>query len=161
MAASQSLPVIFVCENNNYAMATSFPYHSHNKTIAQRAQAYDIPGVGADGNDAEAVREATLAAVARARAGDGPSLLEFRTWRHHGHFLNDQQKYKDPEEQARWLALDPIPRFEKRLLEGGVAEQAELDKVKADVAGEIEEAVKYGEAGQEPAYEVLFEDLYV
>ena len=161
MAASQTLPVIYVCENNNYAMATSFPYHSHNKTIAQRAQAYDIPGVAADGNDAEAVRAVALEAVERARAGGGPSLLEFRTWRHHGHFLNDQQKYKDPKEQEYWLTQDPIPRFEKALLESGTASQAEVDSVKADVIEEIEEAVRFGESSPQPAFEVIFEDLYV
>ena len=163
MAASQSLPLIFACENNNYAMATSFQYHSNNKTIAQRATAYDIPGVRVDGNDAEAVREAAMEAVERARAGKGPTLLECVTWRHHGHFINDQQKYKDPEEQARWLTseIDPIPRFEKALLESGTAVQADIDKIIADVTAEIEEAVVYAEESPEPAYEVIFEDLYV
>ena len=163
MAASQSLPLIFACENNNYAMATSFQYHSHNKTIAQRATGYDIPGVRVDGNDAEAVRQAALEAVERARAGNGPTLLECVTWRHHGHFINDQQKYKDPEEQARWLTpeIDPIPRFVKALLESGTAVQADLDQIMADVTAEIEEAVVFAEESPEPAYEVIFEDLYV
>ena len=161
MAASQSLPVLFVCENNNYAMSTSFPYHSNNKTIAQRAAAYDIPGVRADGNDAEAVWEATKTAVDRARKGEGPSLLEFVTWRHHGHFLNDQQLYKDPAEQERWMALDPIPRFEKALLESGTAVQAEIDAINADVIAEIDAAVVFAEESPQPAYEVIFEDLYV
>ena len=161
MAASQGLPLIFVCENNNYAMSTAFPYHSHNKTVAQRSQAYDIPGEAADGNDVEAVRAAAMKAVERARAGEGPSLLEFTTWRHHGHFLNDPQMYKDPKEQERWLALDPIPRFEKRLRDGGIANQAELDAIRADVIEEIELAVRFGEDSPEPAYEVLLEDLYV
>ncbi|MDR0469129.1 MAG: thiamine pyrophosphate-dependent dehydrogenase E1 component subunit alpha, partial [Peptococcaceae bacterium] len=161
MAASQNLPAIFVCENNNYGMSTSFPYHSKNKTVAQRAVAYDIPGVSADGNDPLAVREAALEAVERARAGGGPSLLEFITWRHHGHFLNDQQKYKDPKEQEEWLAKDPIPRYEKRLIEDGSADQADLDRIKAAVNEEIAQAVKFGEESPAPAYEVLFEDLYV
>ena len=161
MAASQNLPLIFACENNNYGMSTPFSYHSRNKTIAQRAKAYDIPGAEADGNDILAVREATMEAVERARAGGGPTLLEFRTWRQHGHFLNDQQKYKDPKEQEAWLAQDPIPRFEKRLIEDGIADQALLDSIRADVVREIEEAVQFGMDSPEPAYEVLFEDLYV
>ena len=163
MAASQRLPVVFACENNNYAMSTSFGYHSNNKTIAQRAQAYDIPGARVDGNDVMAVREATLRAVERARSGEGPTLLEFTTWRHYGHFLNDAQHYKDPKEQENWLTddNDPIRRFEKRLMSDSVADQAELEKVKAEIGEEIEEAVKFGEESPEPAYEVLFEDLYV
>ena len=161
MAASQNLPVIFVCENNNYAMSTSFDYHSKNKTIAQRAQAYDIPSAIADGNDVLAVRKAAMEAVERARTGGGPTLLEFTTWRHHGHFLNDQQKYKDPKVQEKWMEKDPIPRFEKKLTNGGKVKLAELEKIKAEITDEIEEAVTFAEASPEPAYEVLFEDLYV
>ena len=163
MAASQQLPVIFVCENNNYAMSTSFDYHSNNKTIAQRAQAYDIPGVKVDGNDVMAVRKATLSAVERARSGEGPSLLEFTTWRHYGHFLNDAQAYKDSSEQKKWLGndYDPICRYEKQLINNNIANQAELDKIKAEISEEIEAAVVFGEESPEPAYEVLFEDLYV
>ena len=161
MAAALSLPVIFVCENNNYAMATSFDYHSNNKTIAQRAEAYDIPGARADGNDVQAVRAATLEAVERARSGGGPTLLEFVTWRRHGHFLNDQQLYKDKDEHEAWLARDPIPLFEQRLLENGTADQAELDAIRNSVAEEIEAAVRFSEESAEPAPEVLFEDLYV
>ena len=161
MAASQGLPLIFACENNNYAMSTSFDYHSHNKTIAQRAQAYDIPGVRVDGNDVMAVREAALEAVGRARKGEGPTLLELVTWRHHGHFLNDPQLYKDPAVQGQWLANDPIPRFEKWLLSDGGADQADLDRIRAEITEEIEQAVRYGEESPEPALEVLFEDLYV
>ena len=161
MAAALNLPAIFVCENNNYAMSTSFPYHSRNKTIAQRATAYDIPGVRVDGNDVEAVWEAALEAVELARNGGGPSLLECVTWRHHGHFLNDQQLYKDPDEQARWLTLDPIPRFEAKLLEAGMATQAELDGIKQDVEEEIEEAVRFAEESPFPAPEEIFDDLYV
>ena len=161
MAASQNLPIVFACENNNYAMATAFPYHSRNKTISQRSAAYDIPGKTVDGNDAAAVREAALEAVDLARSGGGPSLLEFVTWRHTGHFMSDKQLYKDPDEQERWIALDPIPRFEKYLLESGFAEQAEIDQIKAEAADEIEEAVKFAEESPEPEYDTLFEDLFV
>jgi pyruvate dehydrogenase E1 component alpha subunit len=161
MAASQRLPLIFACENNNYAMSTSFGYHSNNKTIAQRAQAYDIPGARVDGNDVLAVYDAAAEAVERARAGGGPTLLEFTTWRHYGHFLNDPQHYKNPEDQERWLADDPIPRFEKRMTEDGSFSQTELDMVRAGITEELEQAVKFAEESPEPAYEVLFEDLYV
>jgi pyruvate dehydrogenase E1 component alpha subunit len=161
LAASQNLPLIFVCENNNFAMSTSFPYHSKNKTIAQRAGAYDIPGAIADGNDVLAVRETATEAVERARNGGGPSLLEFTTWRHHGHFLNDPSLYKDPKDTEMWLAKDPVPRFEEHLLEVGAADQRGLSEIQAEITEEIEQAVKFGEQSPEPAYEVLFEDLYV
>jgi len=161
MAASQKLPLIFACENNNYAMSTSFDYHSNNKTIAQRAGAYDMPGVRVDGNDVLAVYEATVEAVERARSGGGPTLLEFTTWRHHGHFLNDPQLYKDPNEQERWLGDDPIPRYEKYLTVDGSVSMSELEAIRAEITEEIEQAVKFGEESPEPALEVLFEDLYV
>ena len=160
MAASQKLPLIFACENNCYAMSTHFDYHSNNKTIAQRAQAYDIPGARVDGNDVLAVHETTMEAVERARAGGGPTLLEFTTWRHYGHFLNDPQLYKDPKDQERGIADDPIPRFEKHLAENGVLNRSELDMVRAVITEEIEQAVKFGEESPEPTYDVLFEDLY-
>ena len=161
MAASQNLPIVFACENNNYAMATTFQHHSKNKTISQRAAAYDIPGRTVDGNDAQAVREAAMEAVNLARDGGGPSLLEFVTWRHTGHFLADQQLYKDPREQDYWLALDPIPRFEKRLLEDGIAEQAEIDRINSEAAEEIDMAVKFADESPEPELDVVFEDLFV
>ena len=161
MAASQNLPIVFACENNNYAMATAFPYHSRNKTISQRAAAYDIPGKTVDGNDAVAVREAAKEAVGLARSGGGPSLLEFVTWRHTGHFMSDKQLYKDPGEQERWLALDPIPRFEKLLLDSGIAGQADMDLIKAEAEEEIEAAVRFAQESPEPEYEAMFDDLFV
>ena len=161
MAASQKLPLIFACENNNYAMSTSFDYHSNNKTIAQRARAYDIPGVLVDGNDVLAVYEATLEAVQLARTGGGPTLLECTTWRHHGHFLNDPQQYKDPKVQEHWMGDDPIPRFEKQLTQEGDIGPSELQAIRDEITEEIEQAVLFGEQSPEPALEVLFEDLYV
>ena len=161
MAASQGLPLIFACENNNFAMSTSFDYHSNNKTIAQRAEAYDIPGYRVDGNDVLAVYDTTMEAVERARAGRGPTLLEFVTWRHHGHFLNDPQNYKEPRDQERWMADDPIPRFEKHLTNEGLFSLSELEAIRAGVTEEIDEAVLFSEESPEPAFEVLFEDLYV
>jgi len=161
MAASQRLPLIFACENNNYAMSTSFDYHSNNKTIAQRAGAYDMPGVRVDGNDVLAVFDATMEAVDRARAGGGPTLIEFLTWRHYGHFLNDQQLYKDPEVHKRWLESDPIPRYVKLLTDDGICSMSELNQIRVDTAEELEQAVIFSEESPEPMYDVLFEDLYV
>ena len=162
MAAALGLPVVFVCENNRYAMSTSFEYHSNNKTIAQRARAYDIPGACVDdGNDVLAVRAAAMDAVERARRGGGPTLLEFVTWRRYGHFLNDPQNYKDPVEDEHWMANDPIPRCERLLIDENLASQSDLDAIKAEIAEETEQAARFGEESPEPAYEVLFEDLWV
>jgi pyruvate dehydrogenase E1 component alpha subunit len=160
-AAALQLPVVFVCENNNYGMSTPFSTHSHNKTVAQRAQAYDMPGVRVDGNDVLTVREAAAEAVSRARTGGGPSLSECMTWRYYGHFLGDRALYKDPEEDKAWHDRDPIPAFEKRLLGEGLAAPAELEQIKAEAEREIQEAVEFAKASPYPAAEVMFEDLYV
>jgi pyruvate dehydrogenase E1 component alpha subunit len=161
LAAILDLPVIFVCENNHYGMSTAFDYHSKNKTISQRAQAYDIPGVRTDGNDPIAVREAALEAIARARAGEGPTLIECVTWRRHGHFLGDAALYKSPEDEKYWRDNDPIPRFEKRLLKEGTAGREEIEAVQAETDAEIAEAVRFAEESPYPEYGVIFEDLYL
>lgn len=160
LAAILNLPVVFVCENNHYGMSTAFAYHSKNKTVSQRAQAYDIPGVRVDGNDPVAVREAASEAIIRARAGEGPTLVECVTWRHHGHFLGDAGLYKSPEDEKYWRGHDPIPVFEKKLLEEGIAGQAEIEAVQAETNAEITEAVRFAEESSYPESSVIFEDLY-
>jgi pyruvate dehydrogenase E1 component alpha subunit len=159
MAAALNLPVIFVCENNQFAMSTPFAYHSRNKTISQRAAAYDMPGVRVDGNDPVAVREAMASAVARARAGEGPTLIECITWRHYGHFVGDSAPYKKPEDEKEWRDKDPIPIFEKRLLGDGVADASEIKQIWTDAEEEIRAAVKFAEDSPFPKVDVMFEDL--
>jgi pyruvate dehydrogenase E1 component alpha subunit len=159
MAAVLNLPVIFVCENNQFGMSTPFAYHSKNKTVSQRAAAYDMPGVRVDGNDPVAVREATAPAVARARAGEGPTLIECLTWRHYGHFLGDSAPYKKPDDEKEWRARDPVPNFEKRLLDNGIADASEVKKIWTDAEEEIRAAVKFAEASSYPKAEVMYEDL--
>lgn len=161
MAAAQNLPVIFVCENNHFGMSTPFAVHSKNKTIAQRAAAYDIPGVRVDGNDPVAVMEAAEEAVKRARAGEGPSLIECVTWRHYGHFIGDPAPYKKPEDEKKWRENDPIPRFEKKLTAEGIASADELYAIKAEAENEIQAAVRFAEDSPFPEVDVMFEDLYV
>jgi pyruvate dehydrogenase E1 component alpha subunit len=160
MASALNLPVIFVCENNQFAMSTSFTYHSKNKTISQRAAAYDMPGVRVDGNDPIAVRDAAAEAVALARTGGGPSLIECVTWRHYGHVVGDAARYKNPEDEKKWRAKDPIPRFEKRLLKENAALAAEIDKIREDAEEEIRSAVRFAEDSPYPEIEGMFEDLY-
>ena len=160
MASALNLPVVFVCENNKFAMSTPFSYHSKNKTISQRAAAYDMPGVQVDGNDPIAVRDAAAAAVARARAGGGPSLIECLTWRHYGHFIGDAARYKNPEDEKKWRAKDPIPRFERRLLKENIADAGEIDIIRENAEEEVRTAVKFAEDSPYPEIDAMFEDLY-
>ena len=160
MASSFKLPVVFVCENNMYGISNYQKHHMNISDIADRSGAYGVPGVSVDGNDVIAVYEAASEAVARARRGDGPSIVECKTWRHRGHFEGDPAKYKDPEEQKAWLAKDPIPRIEAKLVELGMASQADLDAIRAKVDEEIEAAVKFAEDSPEPGDDELLTDVW-
>lgn len=160
MASIWKLPVIFVCENNGWAISNSQETHQNITDISDRASAYGIPGVSVDGNDVVAVYEATQAAVARARQGDGPTLIECKTWRWRGHFEGDPGAYKDPKDQADWIAKDPIPRLEKNLIKLKYAAQADLDAIKAGVEGEIAVAIKFAEESPVPDPKELFTDVY-
>jgi len=159
MASALDLPAIFVCENNQFGMSTPFTYHSRNKTISQRAAAYDMPGVTVDGNDPVAVFEAAEQAVALARKGGGPTLIECLTWRHYGHFLGDMAKYKKPEDEKMWREKDPIPNFEKRLIESAVATAKELEQVKAGAKAEVQASIEFSMQSPYPELSVLYEDL--
>ena len=162
LASVWNLPVVFVCENNKFGMSVSQEKHMKIAKISDRAAAYGIPGVTVDGNDPVAVRQAAAEAIARARADEGPTLIECLTWRHYGHFIGDPGIYKDPEEQKLWLSAekDPIPRFSKRLLDEGIASQAEIDEIEVDVAKQIDDAVAFAEASPDPDPNVMFEDVY-
>ena len=160
MASSFKLPVVFVCENNMYGISNYQKHHMNISDIADRAGAYGVPGVSVDGNDVIAVYEAASEAVARARRGDGPSIVECKTWRHRGHFEGDPGKYKDPEEQKAWLAKDPIPRIEVKLIELGMTTQADIDAMRAKVDEETEAAIKFAEDSPEPGDDELLTDVW-
>ena len=160
MASSFKLPVVFVCENNMYGISNYQKHHMNISDIADRAGAYGVPGVSVDGNDVIAVYEAASEAVARARRGDGPSIVECKTWRQRGHFEGDPAKYKDPEEQQAWLEKDPIPRIEAKLIELGMATQADIDAMRVKVNEEIEAAVKFAEDSPEPGDDELLTDVW-
>ncbi|MCL2652624.1 MAG: thiamine pyrophosphate-dependent dehydrogenase E1 component subunit alpha [Propionibacteriaceae bacterium] len=162
LASVWNLPVVFVCENNKFGMSVSQDRHMKIKKISDRAAAYGIPGVTVDGNDPVAVKEAAAKAVDRARSGQGPTLIECLTWRHYGHFIGDPGIYKDPEEQKLWLSpeRDPIARFKTRLLDEGIATQAEIDAIDTDIAKQIDDAVAFAESSPDPAPSVMFEDVY-
>ena len=160
MASIWKLPVIFVCENNHYGISMSQDRHQAIKDVADRGAAYNIPGVSVDGNDPLAVYEAAQEAVARARAGKGPTLVECKTYRQHGHFEGDPAIYKPKEEQAAWMEKDPMPRYANFLVENGVMTQEEVDAVDAQVAKEIEDAIAFADAQPIPAVETAVVDVY-
>ncbi|MGG3986210.1 thiamine pyrophosphate-dependent dehydrogenase E1 component subunit alpha [Heyndrickxia faecalis] len=162
LAAVWKLPVIFVAENNGYGEATPFHYASSCKTIADRAVAYDIPGVRVDGKDIVAVYQAAKEAVERARNGEGPSLIECVTYRNYGHFEGDAQTYKAEAEKAKQLnEKDAIVQFKKFVLEQNLLSEADINSLEQKVGQEIEEAVKFGEDSPYPDPSELLKDVYV
>jgi pyruvate dehydrogenase E1 component alpha subunit len=160
MASIWRLPVIFVCENNLYAMGTHQSRVMLIENIADRAPAYGIPGIVVDGNDVLAVYEATRKAVERARKGEGPTLIECKTYRHKGHSRVDPARYRPKEEVEEWLAKDPIKRLKEKLLQEGVLTEDEIKKIEVDVTSEVEEAVRFAMESSYPAPEEALEDVY-
>ncbi len=146
LAAIWKLPVVFVCENNKYGMSFSTERAFAIENIADRALGYGIPGVTVDGNDVEAVHAAMETAVARARAGEGPTLLENLTYRWKGHSKSDKNLYRTKEEIAEWRGLDPILRFEGRVRELGLLDDEEIQRVRTEVVEEIRNAVRTANA---------------
>ena len=152
MASIWKLPVVFVCENNGYGMSTSTARSTSVKNIADRAAAYSMPGVIVDGNVLSEVAEASHAAIARARAGDGPTLIEAKTYRHRGHSKSDRNRYRTKEEIDDWTAnRDPITLFENELQEFGMIDQTGIEEVRNAVASEIAEGIEYAKASPSPA----------
>lgn len=160
IGASFNLPVIYVCENNLYGVSTRQSKVRKLVDIAERAKAYDMPGVIVDGNDVEAVQAAMAEAVARARNGEGPTLLECKTYRHYTHFVGEPDNYRPKEEVAEWKAKDPIKAYAAKLLQNGTATQKELDEILAAVDAEVEAAVAFAEASPKARPETVFDDVY-
>jgi len=152
------LPVVWLCENNNWAVSVSFAASSATPNVADRASAYNMPGVIVDGMDVVAVYEAVSAAVARARAGDGPTLIEAKTYRFRGHYEGDPQTYRTDAEVARWRERDPILLHERRLLEAGVAE-SDLKQIRAAAADKVHAAAERALASSKPRPERAFKGV--
>lgn len=160
-AATWKLPVIYVCENNLYSANTSI----HLTTLldnpgADRGSAYGMPGIVADGNDVLAVNEAMAEALARARSGEGPTIIEVKTYRKYGHSRNDACGYRPKEEEAWWFARDPVKSFRERLINENIATGEELSAIEEKITAEIEEAVEYAKNAPFPALESALEDVY-
>jgi pyruvate dehydrogenase E1 component alpha subunit len=160
MASAWKLPVVFVCENNLYAMGTRQSRVMAIENIADRAVAYGIPGVVVDGNDVLAVSEAAQTAVETARRGEGPTLIECKTYRQKGHSRVDPARYRPKEEVEEWLAKDPIKRFKEKLLQTNTLTKTEIQQIEKEVSAEIEEAVKFAVESPFPASEEALQDVY-
>ena len=158
MAAVWKLPVIFVCQNNGYGEHTRYELATSAKRISDRAIGYQMPGVTVDGNDPLAVYAAARTAVARARAGEGPTLIEAMTFRFHGHVFGDADAYMAPGEKEAAMAKDPVPLYRKWLVEGGVAE-SELAAIEVAIDQEINEAVAFALESPSPGLEELDRDV--
>jgi pyruvate dehydrogenase E1 component alpha subunit len=162
MAAIWKLPVVFVCENNGYAQATPIEYASSVVDIAKRAAAYAMPGVTVDGQDVFAVRDAARVAVARARAGEGPSLIECKTYRYFGHHQSDDTKrYRLADEEKKARDQDCLKRFRERMRASGPLSEADLDAIDAGIKVRLDAAVEFAKASPLPPDHELFTDVYV
>jgi TPP-dependent pyruvate/acetoin dehydrogenase alpha subunit len=162
LASIWKLPVIFLCENNGYAMSTPSEYGVSTTHISDRAQGYDMPGVLVDGMDVFAVYDASAQAVARARAGEGPTLIEAQTYRYYGHTVFDNPlTYRSQEEEDHWRARDPLKQFREVVVAQGDITAAELDQLDADAEALMEEAVKFADESPLPKPEELYDDVYV
>jgi pyruvate dehydrogenase E1 component alpha subunit len=160
MAAVWKLPVVFVCENNKYGMSTSIERSTAVKRISERAAAYAMPGVTVDGNDFSAVTEAVDQAVAHARAGDGPRLVENLTYRWRGHSKSDRNRYRTKEEIADWQSRDPIAAMARLLMDHRIATEADITSIEAEAASIIENAIAAAAAAPDPKVEEATRDVY-
>ena len=160
MAAIWKLPVVFCCENNKYG-----EYSAQHKTtpvedIATRAKSYNIPGIIVDGQDAETVYAEAKAALDRARQGDGPTLIEFKTYRYRGHSRTDTAPYRLPGELDEWLKRDPIDIIKNRMITDGQLDEAEFDEMKGAAEQLVFDAIEYAKAEPYPPVEALWDHIY-
>ena len=164
LASIWKLPVIFVCENNQFAITTSYQNSVAVENVSDRAQAYNMPGILVDGQNVEAMYEATTEAVKRARNGEGPTLIEGLTYRFEEHSLGlgrvRRGEYRTSEEISKWRERDPIGIHSQKLIDRGVLSEDEIDKIESNSKKEIEEAVEFARNSKFPEPEELFEDMW-
>jgi pyruvate dehydrogenase E1 component alpha subunit len=161
MAMLWSLPVIFICENNNYAMGTSVQRTSNITDIYKLADAYEMPADEIDGMSAEAVHEGVSRAVKRAREKGGPTLLEIKTYRYKGHSISDPQKYRTKEEVEEYKSKDPITALLKTINDGKIATEEEIRQINERVDAAVAESVKFAEESPWPDDSEVYKDIYV
>lgn len=160
MAGLWKLPIVYVCENNLYALSTPYKKAFASKTIAQRASGYGMPGIVVDGMDVMAVRESAKEAIDRARKGDGPTLIECKTYRFYGHSRGDVATYRTREEEAEWKARCPIGTLGKKLLQRGILTNDEINKMEEEIAARLAEACDFADKSPYPTIESMYEDIY-
>ena len=160
IASIWKLPVVFVCENNQYAMSTAISRSTSVADVAERASAYRMPGVIVDGNDFAAVAGASFAATDRARAGEGPTLIEAKTYRTRGHSRSDRNRYRPREEIEDWKARDPIARLEAEIVTLGLASAGRLAEIAAEAEKEMAAAVAAASASPWPQVAEVERDVY-
>jgi pyruvate dehydrogenase E1 component alpha subunit len=161
MAMLWKLPVVFICENNGYAMGTSVARTTNMTDIYKMGLAYDMPSAPVDGMDPVAVHNAMDEAIQRARNGEGPTFLEMRTYRYKGHSMSDPQKYRTKDEVESYKAKDPIEVVKQAILKEKYADEAWIESIDVKVKGIIEEAVKFAEESPYPEASELYTDVYV
>jgi pyruvate dehydrogenase E1 component alpha subunit len=161
LAMLWKLPVIFICENNNYAMGTSVERTSNVVDIYKLADAYEMPGDSIDGMSPEAVHEGVARAVKRAREGDGPTLLEIKTYRYKGHSISDPQKYRTKEEVEEYKQRDPIQMVLDTILKEKIATQAEIDSINQRINDVVAGSVKFAEESPWPDDSEVLKDVYI
>jgi pyruvate dehydrogenase E1 component alpha subunit len=161
LAMLWKLPVVFICENNNYAMGTSIERTSNVIDIYKLADAYEMPSDKIDGMTAEAVHEGVARAVKRARDGEGPTLLEMKTYRYRGHSVSDPQKYRSKDEVEDYKNQDPITKVHSTILENKFATIEELNAIDEKIAGIVEASVKFAEESPWPDDSELLKDVYI
>ena len=157
MAAAWNLPIVYIIENNYYGISVDIRHVTKEHDLSKRAIGYGMPGVRVDGNDVFAVYQATEEAVARARSGEGPTLIECETYRWQGHHVGDPGEYRPEDEVKQWRADDPMTKLEaKKLLS-----DEEMQQIKADVEQEVQKACKFAEESPYPAVEEAYRDVFV
>lgn len=160
LAATWDLPQIYVIENNHYGEMTSVDVQHPVSDLVRQADAYGLPGEIVNGQDVEEVLAATMDAVDRARAGDGPTVIECKTYRFEGHYEGDPQWYKENEELPEWRTADPIEEFAGRLLEDGTLSESKYEEMQASIEQELDEAVQFAHDSPLPESEAAYEGLY-
>jgi pyruvate dehydrogenase E1 component alpha subunit len=160
LACVWRLPLLFVCENNRWAGAQRLEVHCAGQSIATRAAAYGMVAETVDGNDGDLVLEAATRLADRVRSGEGPALLELLTYRMHGHSESDGQRYVDPKELEAWGRQDPIERYVARLVEEGACTASEVEAMRRDAAGVVDDAVTFAEESPVPVPEAALEHVW-
>ena len=161
MAMTWKLPCIFVVENNGYAMGTSVARTSNVTDLYTIGESYDMPSESVDAMSVEAVHEAVSRAATRARAGEGPTFLEFKTYRYRGHSMSDPQKYRTKDEVEAYKMRDPIEQVKKELLDNGIATEEDLLAIDAQIKIRVEASVKFAEESPYPDPKEIYTDVYV